>query len=347
MTKRKKLKQQKVLTSGKRGGINRPFCIFLLFLLSTVMLHICCAYNCIIKHRNNKKCGPELSIEMADLGTLAHGGGYMITLAIDDISSVAQQIRGIMLEIDPDGVHYAASEPVEIQKFALEVKPDLIWLDIEMPDVNGLNAASEIKTLLPDTNIVFVTGYPEYAIEAFGMHASGYILKPVTQKKLLDEIENLRKPVGSDSKGTELLRVQCFGNFEVFGPNGVVRFRRSLSKEALAYLVDRRGACCTIGEICSVLWEDRTTDKGLKSQCRVIMGSLKKDLESAGAGDVIVKNWNTWGIDASKVSCDYYDFLKGKTGAVNSFRGEYMMQYSWAEMTVGRLFDITEAVAAE
>ena len=144
-----------------------------------------------------------------------------------------------------------------------------------------------------------------------------------------------------------MLMVQCFGNFEVFWKNGIVRFSRSLGKEALAYLVDRRGAGCTVGEICSVLWEDRTADKALKSQCRVILSSLKKDLEKIGAGDVIVKYWNTWGIDTSKLTCDYYAFLKKDSEAVNSFRGEYMAQYSWAEMTVGRLYNITKAEMAE
>lgn len=119
-----------------------------------------------------------------------------------------------------------------------------------------------------------------------------------------------------------------------------MKFARSLSKEAFAYLVDRRGAGCTVGEICSILWEDRQADKMLKSQCRVILGSLKKDLETVGAGDVIVKNWNTWGIDTGKISCDYYEFLKGDALAENSFRGEYMAQYSWAEMTIGRLLEM-------
>lgn len=137
--------------------------------------------------------------------------------------------------------------------------------------------------------------------------------------------------------------MQCFGNFEVFADGSIVKFTRSLSKEALAYLVDRRGAGCTVGEICSVLWEDRQADKKLKSQCRVVMAALKADLAAIGAEEILVKNWNTWGVDASKISCDYFDFLKRDSIAVNSFRGEYMAQYSWAEMTVGTLFDITEA----
>ena len=67
------------------------------------------------------------------------------------------------------------------------------------------------------------------------------------------------------------------------------------------------------------------------------MSALKKDLDKIGAGEVLVKNWNIWGVDTSKVSCDYYDFLKGDVEAVNSFLGEYMSQYSWAEMTLAQL----------
>ena len=160
----------------------------------------------------------------------------MITLAVDDRLSIAQQIRDMMEELDPGGCHYAGSDPAEAKKLAAEIRPDLIWLDIEMPGTKGLEMASEIKAVLPDTNIVFVTGYSEYALDAFGMHVSGFILKPVSKEKLADEIANLRKPVRSHDGDDVLLKIQCFGNFEAFGKNGIVKFSRSLSKEAFAYL---------------------------------------------------------------------------------------------------------------
>ena len=266
----------------------------------------------------------------------------MVTLAVDDRLPTAQQIRDMMIEINPEGAHYAGNDPEEMLGSVDENKPDIVWLDIEMPGMSGLEMAAEIKKKSSDTNIVFVTGFPEYAVDAFGMHVSGYVLKPATKEKLREEIENLRHPVPQNKESESQLTVQCFGNFEVFGSEGMVQFSRSLSKEALAYLIDRRGAGCTVSEICAVLWEDRQADKKLKSQCRVIMAALKKDLENAGAGAVIVKNWNTWGVDTTKISCDYYEFLKGDNSSVNAFRGEYMAQYSWAEMTIGNLFDITE-----
>ena len=265
----------------------------------------------------------------------------MISLAVDDKLQIAQQIRDMMAEIDPDGTHRAVTDPAELLSLAAADKPDIVWLDVEMPGMNGLELAAKVKQASPDTNIVFVTGFPQYAVDAFYMHASGYVLKPATREKLVDEIDHLRHPL---RKGSEKdVRVQCFGNFEVFVKGSPMKYSRSLGKEVMAYLVDRRGAGCTISEICTVLWEDREADKNLKSQCRVVLAALKKDLAAAGAGDILVKNWNTWGVDTNCISCDYYDFLKGDSAAVNSFRGEYMAQYSWAEMTVGRLFDITEA----
>ena len=264
----------------------------------------------------------------------------MVTIAVDDRLSSAQQIRDIMLGIDPEGSHYAGDDLEEMLASLEKDRPDIVWIDIKMPEIDGFKLAADIKKESPDTNIVFVTGYPEYAVDAFGMHVSGFVLKPATEEKLRDEIANLRRPI--PQKDDNPLRVQCFGNFEAFSSEGIVKFARTLSKEALAYLIDRRGAGCTVGENCSVLWEDRQADKKLKSQCRVIMAALKKDLEEAGAGDVIIKNWNTWGVDTSKISCDYYDFLKGESGAINTFRGEYMSQYSWAEMTIGNLISITE-----
>lgn len=264
----------------------------------------------------------------------------MKTLAVDDRLNLANDIVEIMEKLDPEGNHEAeCDQPSALEKIR-EEKPDIVWLDVEMPGMSGLEMAAEIKKLSPFSNIVFVTAYPHYALDAMGLHASGFIVKPVTEDRLKDEMENLRHPVVKTDN--TLLRIQCFGNFDVFCKGKKVRFSRSLSKEALAYLVDRRGAGCTVNEICSVLWEDKQADVNRKSQCRVILGALRKDLEAIGAADVLDKMWNTWSIDPEKISCDYYDFLRSDSTAVNKFRGEYMAQYSWAEMTIGSLYEMSE-----
>lgn len=266
----------------------------------------------------------------------------MITFSIDDQPNVADEVVKLMGEIDPRGTHKAFTVIDDALDFAEENKPDVAWLDIEMPEKSGLELAMDIKKFSPKTNIIFVTGHEKFTYQAFKLRASGYVLKPFTREDLERELENLRNPVETQRKG--LVRVQCFGNFEVFDKEDhPVKFKRKKSKELLAYLVDRRGALCSIGELCGILFEDRDEDRdgdrALKKQLRVFLSSLKDDLEQAGTADIFVKGWNAYGVDCSKIDCDYLNYLKGDSYAINSFMGEYMIQYSWAEMTLGELIN--------
>ena len=74
---------------------------------------------------------------------------------------------------------------------------DLALLDINLPDMDGITLARQIQELHPETDIVFVTGYPQYAVDAWTVHPKGYLLKPVTKKDLQDELDyilSLRSP---------------------------------------------------------------------------------------------------------------------------------------------------------
>ena len=267
-------------------------------------------------------------------------GGSMITIAVDDQESTAREIVKMMTEIDPKGTHSAFSDYRSALKYCQDNKPDVAWLDIEMPGMSGLELSMEVKKLSPRTNIIFVTGHERFAYQSFQLHASGFILKPAKREDLERELSNLRNPVEREKTG--LIRVQCFGNFEVFDKKGQpVRFKRSKDKELLAAMIDRRGAMCSVGELSSMIFEDRDDNSKIKKQMHVFISSLKDDLKQVGAESVLVKGWNAYGVDCSLIDCDYLDYLKGDSIAVNSFMGEYMIQYSWAEMTLGELITRT------
>ena len=262
----------------------------------------------------------------------------MRTIAVDDQQNTAEEVVRLMKEIDPSGTHTPFSDVQEALKYSGENQPDVAWLDIEMPGMSGLELSMEIKKVSPHTNIIFVTGHERFAYQSFQLHASGFILKPFRKEDLERELQNLREPIAAEQKKSDLLRVQCFGNFEVFDQSGTpIRFKRSKSKEVFAALIDRRGAMCSVGELCGLLFEDRDEDSGTKKQLRVFLSSLRDDLTKVGAGKALVKGWNAYGVDCSQLDCDYLNYLKGDSAAVNSFMGEYMLQYSWAEMTLGEL----------
>ncbi|MCR4796874.1 MAG: winged helix-turn-helix domain-containing protein [Lachnospiraceae bacterium] len=130
------------------------------------------------------------------------------------------------------------------------------------------------------------------------------------------------------------IRVQCFGEFEVFGREGPVTFKRARTKELLAVLVCHRGSMLTMGTIMSILWEDGEDSDSDRSYLRTLISDLKKTFAENGADDTIIKNYNSIGLNTGSIQCDYYDFLDGKVEAVKSYNGQFMKQYSWAEYEI-------------
>ena len=116
-----------------------------------------------------------------------------------------------------------------------------------------------------------------------------------------------------------------------------IKFERAKAKELLAYLVDRKGSGSTTAEISAILWEDKEYNRNLKNQTQKIISCMMKNLKEASIEDIIIKRRNYLAVDINKFDCDYYNFLQEDTFAVNSYMGEYMSNYSWAEFTTANL----------
>jgi len=257
----------------------------------------------------------------------------MRIFACDDERIPLELLTEAIRAARPDAELFGFGDPLELLEFAEHNRADVAFLDIRMYGITGLELAKRLKDLMPDINIVFVTGYSQYAGEAFHLRASGYVMKPTTKEMIEDELDNLRNPV--PEKQTAKLLVQCFGNFEVYSDGKPLRFEFSRSKELFAYLVDRRGAAVNTGELCSVLWDDDAYSR--KVQLRKHIADITHTLQSVGAEDAFVKSRNSFAVARKTLDCDYYRFLNAEAAAVNTYHGEYMAQYSWAEMTLGSL----------
>ena len=203
---------------------------------------------------------------------------------------------------------------------------DIAFLDINMRGIGGLALAEKILAARPDCKIVFCTGYEEYAIPAFKLHASGYLMKPISAEDVQTEINNI-KGVRQKEK---VLTVKCFGNFEVYAKGEKLVFKRLKTKELFAFLVDRKGAGMTAKQICAELFPDDTDDSKNSSYLRQLVMDLKNTLKSVGAENVLRHETPCYRVDTGMIECDYLSYLEnGKP----EFRGEYMTQYSWAEET--------------
>ena len=214
--------------------------------------------------------------------------------------------------------------------YATENPVDIAFLDINMRGIGGLGLAEKLLELQPQCKIVFCTGHEEYAVSAFQLHVSGYLMKPITPDAVQKEIDHIR-----GIKSTEkLITIKCFGNFEVLSGGEILPFRRTKSKELLAVLVDRNGSGMTAKQICAILFGDDTDDTKNIAYLRQLILDLKNTLKSVGAAEVLKHETPFYRVNVGLIQCDYLSFLE--TGKP-AFRGEYMTQYSWAEETCAML----------
>ena len=256
----------------------------------------------------------------------------MRILAVDDEKIALEGLIRSIKEAEPASEVYGFRKALEALEFMKKFPCDVAFLDIQMRSVSGIALAQQLKFIYPQVNIVFATGYAEYMGEAFSMHVSGYLMKPVTAAKVRAELDNLRFAVKIASN--KRVRLSTFGNFEVYIDNEAVKFRYEKTKEMLAYLVDRNGSFCSNAEIMSVLWEDAKRSSYL--------GNLKKDLVDTlrkyNVQEIIEISRNKLRIVPEKVDCDYFDWYAGKVQGINHYHGQYMTQYSWAELTNGDMY---------
>ena len=254
----------------------------------------------------------------------------MIAIGVDDEEIMLNALeRAISASSDITSV-IKFSDSQKTIDFVKNNSVDVAFLDINMYGIGGLKLAENILKIKPECKIIFCTGYEEYAIAAFKLHASGYLLKPITAEDVQKEIDVIK---GIQQK-EKLLEVKCFGNFEVFSKGERVLFKRSKTKELFAYLIDRNGASVTSKEICAVLFADNTDDSKNVAYVRQLVLDLKNTLKSFNAERVFRHEAHCYRVDTALIKCDYLSFLK--TGKPNFF-GEYISQYSWAEDTCAML----------
>ena len=253
----------------------------------------------------------------------------MNIIVVDDERAPLEDLERVLNEICTDATITGFSSPKNAMDYAGSNRVDLAFLDIEMAGMNGLQLAKSLKDIYGKTNIIFTTGYPQYALDAYRIHACGYLLKPVSKDAVAESMNYLHHPV-EVNQGKKLC-VQTFGNFEVYADSEPVAFSRSKTRELLAYLIMRNGSQCSNNEIVAALWENKPDSPSLQNQYRHLVMDLRKTLKSIGADNILVKKRGSIAVLPEKISCDLYDFYAGDITAVNRYSGEFMAQYSWAE----------------
>lgn len=257
----------------------------------------------------------------------------MRAIIVDDESLCADYLEKLCMDIKDLFIVGKFCNALEAKDFLSVNQVDLAFLDIEMPGLNGIASAAELRILCPNLEVIFVTGYEQYALDAFRTDAVSYLLKPCDFEELAHAVEKAARLLPPAKKRME---IRTFGCFAVFIDGEPYRFSNKKAKELLALLIDRQGAVVTMEQAVCLLWEDRPYDSTVKQLYRKAVIYLNQ-LSAQKQINFFVSNRGSCHILPSSIDCDYFDLLEGSPEARTKFCGEYLLDYSWGEDTLGRL----------
>jgi two-component SAPR family response regulator len=181
-----------------------------------------------------------------------------------------------------------------------------------MPSMNGIELAAKIQQYSKDIQIVFISAYPQYAINAFKVNAVNYILKPITKEQMDITTERLLRNYNlthNIKKRNVRYIIQCFGSFKVYDCSNkdCVKWSTSKSEQLFAYFVYNRNELHDKWKLCDILWCN-STPKNLQQNLHSTIHRLKNDLKNIGIENIIFYNQGMYRIDLTKFNCDIFTF---------------------------------------
>ncbi|WP_144512746.1 response regulator [Bacillus sp. FJAT-22090] len=207
---------------------------------------------------------------------------------VDDELLALELLEAMLKEIGGIEIIGKFSNPLEGLENLSALQPDILFLDIEMKEMNGIKLAEKIESLDAQMDIVFVTAYNEYALEAFNVDAVGYILKPIEKSRLektVKRIQRHRQPVSSPQHEPSL-KASLLGSFRLLDPQQEpIKWRTKKVKEFCAYLIHQNKPVHR-EKIMEELWSEKTIDKASVA-LHTSVYHLRKELKNHGYHDSV------------------------------------------------------------
>ncbi|GFZ76384.1 hypothetical protein GCM10008018_22160 [Paenibacillus marchantiophytorum] len=247
---------------------------------------------------------------------------YTIML-VDDEQPALQRLR-LLLEKHTDlQVSGLYTKPSEALAAASKEHFDAAFLDIEMPGMNGLQLASELTQTYPAMEVIMVTAYNEYALQAFRANAIDYLLKPVDTDDLIRAVQKLKKRLSPilqapPKTDTTAAHITGLGGFEVYptGQEKPLRFQTAKAEELFAYMLAHVDNHISKWVLCEQLWPDNEPVKA-EQNLHTCVHRLKKTLTES----VFPAQWHSQRGSyrmtlGEQVKCDWLTFEQAADNAV-------------------------------
>lgn len=192
----------------------------------------------------------------------------MKVVCVDDESLALEFIEQQLEKIDEITVRATFINPLDGMDYIVNHDVDIVFLDIQMPHINGIQVAEKILEKKPYLPIVFVTAYNEFAVEAFQLNALDYIVKPISVDRLKVTLSRVKEKIAHEKKETLLLKVNylqiqlapflAFGEGDELKP---IQWRTRKAEELFLYLLLNHNTLVEKSSLIELLWSEYEMEK--------------------------------------------------------------------------------------
>jgi len=245
------------------------------------------------------------------------------TIVVDDEWYNLEEICNLIEKTGFMRVESRCQNGDEALKEAAHVSPQAAFIDIEMPEMDGLTLAENLLEMNPAMKIVFITGWNQYAVAAFELNALDYIMKPINKARFSKMTERLKSEISLKESPLETdPTIRCYGEFGAFINGNPVIWQRTKAEELFAFLLMNHDIYVHKDVILENLWPDYERTKSLPilqtSICKIrnVFSAYKSEVKLTYAD-------NKYGLFLSDVNCDLLDV----ENAIYSFEKDNQQTY--------------------
>ncbi|MGG4094992.1 response regulator [Paenibacillus lautus] len=295
----------------------------------------------------------------------------MKVILVDDEPLALKYLERQLLKLDTMSIDVIGtySNPFEGRDEILIRDVDIVFLDISLPELNGIELAEQLLEQKPHLCIVFVTGYHEYAVTAFELNAVDYIVKPVQLDRVAKTMERLRSRIASRPEevmeSNRNIRMTMFRQVMIEQPNeqgqfALLHWRTTRAQEIFIYLLQHRGQLVRKSALIDMLWPEFDMDKAYP-QLYTAIYHIRKTLEpydtrfqitNTTEGYVLnmegvqldIEEWENWFKLNPSVSAE---LIERHIEMMKLYTGDYLQEYDywWAEGERQRLKELWLSVS--
>ncbi len=225
----------------------------------------------------------------------------MKAIVVDDERYTLDELRDLVETIVFVKQIRCYDNPVKAYKEAIKFKPDIAFVDIEMPVMSGMELAEKLNKINPVVQIIFVTAYSQYAVKAFEVNALDYLLKPINIERFNKMIKKIQSK--QNIILTSNIVIKTFNKMEVYINNRLVKWERAKALELFAYLLMNYGKLIHKDVLIDTLWNNYEPKKAI-AILQTSIWKIRNVFKKAKNISIDYQN-SSYCLNIREIDCDY------------------------------------------